>query len=123
MKNVTINSKKYGVDGEAPIRLNNGSLVLHYNKNADVLGAYIVTSYRDQSGYCKHNGRETSQFCSLVDLDTGYLKFEERCNKCGTCEVACPDQAITVDLPENWWMNDDNNHNFNPKFTKGKSGC
>ena len=52
-----------------------------------------------------------------------FVKFEERCNKCGTCEVACPDQAITVDLPENWWMNDDNNHNFNPKFTKGKSGC
>lgn len=84
MKNVTINSKKYGVDGEAPVRLNNGSLVLHYNKNADVLGAYIVTSYRDQSGYCKHNGKETSQFCSLVDLDTGYLKFEERCSRSTT---------------------------------------
>lgn len=81
MQNVMINSKKYGVDGEAPIKLNNGSLVLHYNKNADVLGAYIVTSYRDQSGYCKHNGKETAQYCSLVDLDTGYLKFEERCSR------------------------------------------
>ena len=47
-------------------------------------------------------------------------KFEERCTKCGTCEVACPDQAITVDLGENWWMDEDNNTNFNPKFTNGK---
>ena len=48
-----------------------------------------------------------------------YVKFEERCTKCGTCEVACPDQAITVDLPENWWMKED--VNFNPLFTrKGK---
>lgn len=81
MQNVTINSKKYGVDGSEPVRLNNGALVLHYNKNADVLGAYLVTSYRDQSGYCKHNGKETAQYCSLVDLDTGYLKFEERCSR------------------------------------------
>lgn len=81
MKNVTINSKKYGRDSETPVKLNNGSVVLHYNKNAEVIGAYIVTSYRDQSGYCKRNGKETSQYCSLVDLDTGYLKFEERCSR------------------------------------------
>ena len=31
-----------------------------------------------------------------------------------------PDQAITVDLPENWWMSDDNDLNFNPNFAKGK---
>ena len=49
-----------------------------------------------------------------------FVKFEERCTKCGTCEVACPDQAITVDLGENWWMDEDNNTNFNPKFTNGK---
>ena len=81
MQNVTINSKKYEVVGEAPVKLNNGSLVLHYNKLGDVMGAYIVTSYRDQSGYCKHNGKETAQYCSLVDLDNGYLKFEERCSR------------------------------------------
>ena len=49
-----------------------------------------------------------------------FVKFEERCTKCGTCEIACPDQAITVDLPENWWMNEENDINFNPNFTKGK---
>ena len=49
-----------------------------------------------------------------------YVNFEDRCTKCGTCEVACPDQAITVDLPENWWMNEENDINFNPNFTKGK---
>jgi len=49
-----------------------------------------------------------------------YVNFEDRCTKCGTCEIACPDQAITVDLPENWWMKDDNELNFNPNFAKGK---
>ena len=49
-----------------------------------------------------------------------FVKFEERCVKCGTCETACPDQAITVDLGENWWMDEDNDINFNPNFTKGR---
>lgn len=80
MQNVTINSKKYGVDAETPIKLNNGSLVLHYNRLGDVLGAYIVTSYRDQKGTLR-NSEHTASFCSLVDLDSGYLKFEERCSR------------------------------------------
>lgn len=83
MQNVTINSKKYGVDGETPIKLNNGSLVLHYNKLGDVLGAYIVTSFRDQRGTLK-NSEHTSSYCSLVNLDNGYLKFEERCSRTTT---------------------------------------
>ena len=115
MKNVTINGNKFEVRGETPIRLNNGSLVVHYNRLGDVLGAYIVTSYR---GANIVGG--TTHHCSFVSLEDGYLKFEERCTKCGTCEVACPDQAITVDLGENWWMDEDNNTNFNPKFTNGK---
>lgn len=57
MQNVTINSKKYGVRGDTPIKLNNGSLVLHYNKIGDVLGAYLVTSFRDGKG--RYNGDQT----------------------------------------------------------------
>ena len=79
MQNITINKKRYGVDGEVPVKLNNGGLVLHYNKLGDVLGAYIVTSFRDHSG--KYGGDQTSTYCSLVNLDTGYLAFEERCSR------------------------------------------
>ena len=83
MQNVTINRKKYGADGDTPIKLNNGSLVLHYNKLGDVIGAYIVTSYRDQRGTLK-NPEHTTGYCSLVNLDNGYLKFEERCSRTTT---------------------------------------
>lgn len=79
MKNVTINKKKYGVNGDTPVKLNNGSLVLHYNKLGDVLGAYIVTSFRDSTG--RYKGEQTSTYCSLVNLDTGYIAFEERCSR------------------------------------------
>lgn len=80
MQNVTINNKRFGVIGEAPVKLNNGSLVLHYNKLGDVMGAYIVTSFRN-NGRC---GDPTISYCSLVDLDNGYIKFEERCSRSTT---------------------------------------
>ena len=80
MQNVTINSKKYGVDIDTPIKLTNGSLVLHYNKDEEIFGAYLVTSFRDQKGTLR-NCEHTSNYCSLVNLDNGYLKFEERCSR------------------------------------------
>lgn len=43
MKNVTINGKKYEKSGDTPIKLSNGTLVVHYNKLGDVMGAYMVT--------------------------------------------------------------------------------
>ena len=79
MKNVTINKKKYGVDCDTPIKLKNGSLVLHYNKIGDVLGAYLVTSFRDGKG--RYNGEQTTTYCSLIDLDNGRIAFEERCSR------------------------------------------
>ena len=82
MENVTINKKKYGVKGDTPIKLNNGSLVLHYNKIGDVLGAYLVTSFRDGKG--RYNGDQTTTYCSLIDLDNGKIAFEERCSRTTT---------------------------------------
>lgn len=79
MQNVTINSKKYGTDGEAPLKLNNGSLVIHYNRLGDVLGAYLVTSFRDNRG--RYSGDYTTSYCSLINLDNGYIQFEERCSR------------------------------------------
>lgn len=46
MQNVTINNQKCGIDHEAKISLTNGSLVIHRNRLGDVLGAYLVTSFR-----------------------------------------------------------------------------
>lgn len=83
MKNVTINGKKYERDGEMPVKLNNGSLVVHYNKMGDVLGAYMVTSFRDSKGDYKG---QTTTYCSLVNLDTGYLAFEERASRSTTVQ-------------------------------------
>ena len=47
-----------------------------------------------------------------------YVNFEDRCTNCGVCEVVCPDQAITVNVNKNWWVNEDTN--FNPKFNDKK---
>ena len=30
------------------------------------------------------------------DVQLPYVNFGDRCDKCGKCEIACPDQAITV---------------------------
>lgn len=82
MKNVTINGKKYERDGETPVKLNNGSLVVHYNKMGNVLGAYIVTSFRDSKG--NYSGQQTATYCSLINLDNGYIAFEERASRSTT---------------------------------------
>ena len=82
MQNVTINSKKCGIDHEAKISLTNGSLVIHRNRLGDVLGAYLVTSFRDGKG--RYNGDQTTTYCSLIDLDNGKIAFEERCSRTTT---------------------------------------
>lgn len=79
MKNITINNRKNEVTGETPIRLLNGNLVLHYDRFDNVIGAYIVTSFRDhRNKYC---GADTTNYCSLVNLENGYIKFNERCSR------------------------------------------
>ncbi len=65
---------------------------------------------------CYKNVYAISPEINKKSVQLPFVKFEERCTKCGTCEVACPDQAITVDLPKNWWMEEETN--LNPMFTK-----
>lgn len=82
MNNITINGRNTKAKGDTPFKLQNGSLVVHYNKNGKVQSCFIVTSFRDSKNrYC---GDTTTSYCSLVDLDTGYLKFEERCSRTTT---------------------------------------
>lgn len=82
MKNVTINGKIHEKDVEQAIKLKNGSLVLHYNKLGTVLAAFIVTSFRDDKR--RYAESYTAGYCSLINLDTGYIEFEERCSRSTT---------------------------------------
>ena len=67
-------------DGNTAIDLRNGSIVLHFSKNRkELLGSYLVTSFRDDKQ--KYTGQCTTSYCSLINLETGYLKFEERCSR------------------------------------------
>ena len=79
MNNVTISNKDL-VSGDTPINLTNGKLVLHCNKNGEVINAYMVTSFRDHNRSLK-NVDHAMNYCSLVNLDSGYLAFEERCSR------------------------------------------
>ena len=58
MQNVTINNQKCGIDHEAKISLTNGSLVIHRNRLGDVLGAYLVTSFRYNRGVTTDKAKE-----------------------------------------------------------------
>ena len=96
MNNVTINQKKFGVSGDTPLKLNNGSLVLHYNPIGEVIGAYLVTSFRDNKN--KYQDSLTTSYCSFVNLDNGYLKFEERCSRNTTVQ-----RVLSHLNPEDYW--------------------
>lgn len=80
---VTLNKQeKKNVNGDKSIDLRNGNLVIHYDRNKNALGVYLVTSFRDSTG--KYQGQSTQKFCSLINLETGYLQFEERCSRTTT---------------------------------------
>lgn len=80
--NITLNSKKVTPktpNGEFSIDLRNGSAVIHYDRNKKPLGVYLVTSFRDNAG--RYEGQSTSSYCTLINLENGYPKFEERCSR------------------------------------------
>ena len=80
---ITLNGNKPNQDtpdGNTAIDLINGSIVLHFSKNRKkLLGSYLVTSFRDDKQ--KYTGQITANYCSLINLETGHLKFEERCSR------------------------------------------
>lgn len=71
MPQITINRSQRKDEN---LSLNNGSLVVLYDEYNMPIRSYIVTSYRgDESQYRKPRG----QYCTLIDLATGYPAFEE----------------------------------------------
>lgn len=78
MKNISINKFKISNDINREIELNNGSLVLLKN-NGEVRKVFMVVSFRDNKNHYK--GDPTNNYCTLLNLDTGYFAFEERCSR------------------------------------------
>ena len=78
MKNITINKKeKYDVLSRE-VKLTNGSIVI-LRQGTSIKNVFMVISFRDHKS--RYNGDDTSQYCSLLNLDNGYLCFEERCSR------------------------------------------
>lgn len=77
MKHITINGRNEAKRLEKPVHLHNGDLVLV--KRDKVERVLMVTSFRD--GKNQYNGAKTGDYCSLIDLDTGCIAFEERCSR------------------------------------------
>ncbi len=78
MKHITINGRNEAKRLEKPVHLYNGNLVL-VKKDTNVEKVLMVTSFRD--GKNQYNGDKTGDYCSLIDLDTGYIAFDERCSR------------------------------------------
>ena len=78
MNNVYIKGITNFADLNRKVNLHNGSLII-LKFNEEVRGIYYVVSFRDNKN--KYNGCNTTNYCSIVDLDTGKFVFEERCSR------------------------------------------
>lgn len=78
MNNITINGVKTVANLEREITLNNGALVFLKEKGA-VKKVFMVVSFRDNKNV--YGNQDTGKYCTLVDLDSGYFPFEERCSR------------------------------------------
>ena len=81
MKNIEINGICEYADLDRKLWLQNGSIIIHRLRK-NVVGAYLVTSFRD--GENKYPGQCTTNYCTLVNLDTGQYAFPERCSRSTT---------------------------------------
>lgn len=82
MKNIDImtGKKDFGLDRK--INLKNGSLVIQ-KLGDEITGVYLVTSFRS-NGRSQYRDKSTSEYCTLINLDTGCIAFEERCSRATT---------------------------------------
>lgn len=78
MKHISINGAKKLNNLERQLHLKNGALIFQKN-NGEVVNVYMVVSFRDNKN--RYRGDATAKYCSLVNLDTGYFVFEERCSR------------------------------------------
>ena len=81
MKNITINGRNKVTELEKEVKLQNGALVFK-KKDGEIMDVYMVISFRDNKN--KYPGEYTATYCSLVNVDTGQIAFEERCSRTTT---------------------------------------
>lgn len=79
MNHITIKNDTQ-VSASTPISLKNGNIVLHFNRFGKIANCYMVISFRDVDGHYKGEFN-CCAYCSLLNLDTGYIEFEERCSR------------------------------------------
>lgn len=71
------------------VKLNNGDVVLVKSTNSDEVCAFIVTSFRYSTRVTSQYDDNTSNYCSLINLKTGYIQFDERCSRNTTIKRVC----------------------------------
>lgn len=81
MRNISIKGVCDCADLDRKVNLSNGSIVIQKEKD-QVIGVYLVVSFRDNKN--KYDGADTSSYCTLVNLDSGQMAFEERCSRATT---------------------------------------
>ena len=81
MQNIKIKGMKTSPNLDRKIRLTNGSIIIQ-KENDIVIGVYMVISFRDNKN--RYSGESTTGYCTLLNLDSGKMAFEERCSRCTT---------------------------------------
>lgn len=77
MKNITV--KHTQKTSERKLKLNNGDLILQCNGENEIINAFMVTSFRNNTN--NKLWENTANYCSLINLDTGKIQFEEVCSR------------------------------------------
>lgn len=78
MNNVSIKDICECNDLNRKIDLRDGSLIIQ-KRNEMVMSVYMVIPFRDNKN--RYPGDLTSTYCTLINLDTGKIAFEERCSR------------------------------------------
>lgn len=78
MQNIKIKGMKTSPNFDRKIRLTNGSIIIQ-KENDIVIGVYMVISFRDNKN--RYSGDSTTGYCTLLNLDSGKIAFEERCSR------------------------------------------
>lgn len=78
MNNVSIKDVCECNDLDRKVDLRDGSLIIQ-KKNETVISVHMVIPFRDNKN--KYSGDQTSNYCTLVNIDTGKIAFEERCSR------------------------------------------